>query len=104
MPEPDGAEVTREWEAIPGLLNLESGGVQPLPLAVNEVFRRARADATRLPPAEMARVQVPAREEVRPRLAAASGSGPDEISFVRNTTEGLQNLLLGWHWFPVTGY
>ena len=94
--EPDWAEVAREWAATPGQLNLESGGVQPVPLAVNEVFRRAWADATRLPPAELARVQVPALEEVRRRLAAASGFAPDEIALVRNTTEGLQNLLLGW--------
>ena len=90
------AEVAAAWDPTPGRLNLESGGVQAPTRAVDEAFRRAWDAARRLPPVHLLREQLPRLEEVRSALAAAAGFPTEEVALVRNTTEALQNVLLGW--------
>jgi selenocysteine lyase/cysteine desulfurase len=90
------AEVAAAWDSTPGHLNLESGGVQAPPRVVDEAFRLAWDAARRLPPVHLLREQFPRLEEVRSAVAAAAGFPPEEIALVRNTTEALQNVLLGW--------
>lgn len=90
------AEVAAAWDPTPAQLNLESGGVQAPTRAVDQVFRRAWDAARRLPPVHLVREQLPRLEEVRSALAAAAGFPAEEVALVRNTTEALQNVLLGW--------
>ncbi len=97
-PDDEGAwaEVAAAWDPTPGKLNLESGGVQAPTRAVDQAFRRAWDAARRLPPVHLVREQLPRLEEVRSALAAAAGFPVEEVALVRNTTEALQNVLLGW--------
>lgn len=90
------AEVAAAWDATPGQLNLESGGVQAPTRAVDEAFRRAWDAARRLPSVHLLREQLPRLEEVRSALAAAAGFPAEEVALVRNATEALQNVLQGW--------
>lgn len=94
------ARVAAAWDPTPGVLNLESGGVQPPPRVVDEAFRNAWEASRRLPPVKLVREQFPQLEQVRSAVAAAAGFDTEEVALVRNTTEALQNVLLGWTLAP----
>lgn len=94
--EEDWDDVRAEWPAGGTVLNLESGGVQVTPLRVEAAFQREWASAQVLPPVRLGREIAADFDVVRARLAAAVGCGVGELALVRNTTEGIQNLLQGW--------
>lgn len=94
--EDDWADVRAAWLSSGDVLNLENGGVQSSPSVVDAVFRREWASAQLLPPVRLGRDLPADLDAVRARLAEAAGCDRDELALVRNTTEGIQNVLLGW--------
>ncbi|MEY4687374.1 MAG: Isopenicillin epimerase [Verrucomicrobiota bacterium] len=92
----DWSDLRAAWLDSGAVVNLENGGVQASPRVVDEVFHREWESAQRLPALRLGRDFPAALDAVRSRLAAEVGCGPDEIALVRNTTEGVHNLLQGW--------
>jgi selenocysteine lyase/cysteine desulfurase len=88
-------EVRRAYRLDPGWINLDSGAVNPSPQRVMEA-QQGHLDVSNLAPTwTMNRVLAPGREEVRRRLAASFGAHPEEIALCRNTTEAMQNVIMG---------
>lgn len=87
--------VRDHYQLDPGWINLDSGAVNPSPTRVLAA-QQGHLDVSNLAPTwTMNRVLAPGREEVRRRLAAAFGADPEEIALCRNTTEAMQNVILG---------
>jgi isopenicillin-N epimerase len=88
-------EVRRAYRIDSGWINLDSGAVNPSPARVMEA-QQGHLDVSNLAPTwTMNRVLAPGREEVRRRLATALGAHPEEIALSRNTTEAMQNVIMG---------
>jgi len=88
-------EIRRAYRLDSGWINLDSGAVNPSPIRVMEA-QQGHLDVSNLAPTwHMNQVLAPGREEIRRRLARAFGSDPEEIALCRNTTEAMQNVILG---------
>jgi selenocysteine lyase/cysteine desulfurase len=98
--DPAWADVQAAWAIDRSIINLENGGVQPSPECVNTAFVQHWRHAHRAPPVTFNREQLPQLEEVRKRLACAFGCDAEEIALTRNTTEGVETVLLGWDLRP----
>jgi selenocysteine lyase/cysteine desulfurase len=96
--EPRWAEVQASWAVDRTILNLENGGVQPSPAVVNHAYLQAWLASHEAPAHSLNRVLWPQVEGVRTRLAAAFGCDPEEMALTRNTTEGIETVLLGLRW------
>jgi len=84
--------VTRE------LAYLDHAGVAPISTRVEEALMRYTAEATRRGALDYARFYHAEVERVRGRAALLLGARPDEIAFVKNTTEGLGLVACGLDW------
>jgi selenocysteine lyase/cysteine desulfurase len=82
------------------LVYLNHAGVAPVSTRVEEAVRRYLAEATRRGAFDYARSYDAEVERVRARAAALVGAAPDEIAFVKNTTEGLGIVANGLDWRP----
>ncbi len=78
------------------VINFNNGGVSPQPRLVQEAEIRETKTANEAPAYQMWRIQKPGREIVREKLARLTGCEPEEIALVRNATEALEILLLGY--------
>lgn len=96
--EPRWAEVQASYAVDRTILNLENGGVQPSPAVVNRAYFQAWLASHEAPAHSLNRVLWPQVEGVRTRLAAAFGCDPEELALTRNTTEGIETVLLGLRW------
>ncbi len=82
------------------LVYLNHAGVAPISTRAEEALARYAAEATRRGAFEYAAVYDAEVERVRGRVATLIGARPDEIAFVKNTTEGLGLVANGLDWKP----
>jgi selenocysteine lyase/cysteine desulfurase len=80
------------------LVYLNHAGVAPVSTRVEEAVRRYLAEATRRGAFDYARAYDAEVERVRGRAARLIGASPDEVAFVKNTTEGLGLVAAGLDW------
>jgi len=88
-------DVQASWAVDRSILNLENGGIQPSPALVNHAFIEAWQQGHAAPAYTLNRVLMPQLDEVRTRLASAFGCDLEELALTRNTTEGIETVLLG---------
>jgi selenocysteine lyase/cysteine desulfurase len=86
--------VTRE------LAYLNHAGVAPISTRVEDALQRYAAEAVRYGARRYARAYDDEIERVRGRAAALLAAQPEEIAFVKNTTEGLGIVAAGIDWRP----
>lgn len=82
------------------VVNLNNGGVSPAPKAVQDAMKRYLDFSHHLPSHNLWRVLEPQKETTRAELARTLGSATDEVAIVRNASEGLQTLQLGFDLEP----
>lgn len=82
------------------LVYLNHAGVAPISTRAQEALARYAAEATRRGAFDYARVYDAEVERVRGRAALLLGARPEEIAFVRNTSEGLGIVANGLDWRP----
>lgn len=90
------SEVRQCWVLDRSLVNLENGGLQPSPASVLDAYTKANAFGHEAPVLNIHKIQEPKLAAVRERLALSFGCQPDELALMRNTTEGIQNIALGY--------
>jgi selenocysteine lyase/cysteine desulfurase len=86
--------VTRE------LAYLNHAGVAPISTRVEEALRRYAEEASRHGAFHYDAVYDAEIERTRARVATLLGASPDEVAFVKNTTEGLGIVAEGLAWRP----
>jgi selenocysteine lyase/cysteine desulfurase len=98
--------LTGNWErtraffpAVEGAIPLDHAGRAPLSTRAADALVRYAHEATRAPSLAPDAFEAP-RERVRARAARLLGARPDELAFVRNTTEGLGLVARGLPWRP----
>ncbi|MCS7019421.1 MAG: aminotransferase class V-fold PLP-dependent enzyme [Cytophagales bacterium] len=87
--------VQRMFRPSPHFINLENGYFSPMPLETQQAWINNIEEINRLHTFYMRRRQFSEREGIRSLLAEFAGVSPDEIALVRNTTEALDNLIMG---------
>lgn len=83
-------EVRRAFTPDNSLINLNSGGVSPSPIVVQDAMKRNLDYSNTAPTYTMWEVLDPQRETVRARMARQWGVDTEEIALVRGASEGLQ--------------
>src|SRR5215207_4652808 len=95
------AHVRAQFELEPGVINLDNGWTCTPPRAVQEVRDKYVRAIDRLPAHQLNKIYreilVP---KVKPQLAAMMGVPADQVALVRNATEGLASVLLGFPFAP----
>ncbi len=81
------------------IVYLDHAGVAPISTRVDEALRRYAGEATRHGALRYAFYDEEV-ERVRGRAARLLGAQPEEIAFVKNTTEGLGIVAAGLDWSP----
>lgn len=76
-------------------INLNSGSVSPAPQVVQKAMQDYLTVMNMSPSLYVEKLLLPQREGVRRRLASAFGCDPEELAITRNTTESLENVILG---------
>jgi isopenicillin-N epimerase len=94
------AQVARLFPLDRSLLNLNHGGIHPTCSAALDARERHDRAAQSAPPHALWRVQAPRREVVRAALARLAGVDAEELALVRNASEGLEILQLGFDLEP----
>jgi len=87
--------VQQAFTVSPNIINLNNGGVSPQPKIVQDALDRYNRIANEGPAYYMWRVLGDARENVRRQLAELGGVSPEEIAINRNSSEGLETIILG---------
>jgi len=77
-----------------------NAGVAPISTRVDEALRRYAGEASRAGALHYPRFFDAEVERVRARAALLLNANPDEIAFVKNTTEGLGIVAAGLDWRP----
>lgn len=88
-------QIQRCFDAERTIINLNNGGVSPAPSHVLEQMIRDLRFCNELPAHHMWQVLEPRVEAVRRGLAGQFGCDPEELAIVRNTSEGMETLILG---------
>ncbi len=88
-------EIQRAFDVDRSIINLNNGGVHPVPRCVMEAVRRYMDFSNAAPAYNMWKLLSPRRELVREKLAEIFGCSPEEIALTRNVTESMQIALLG---------
>lgn len=89
------SQVRQAFSAEAGIINLNSGGVSPSPIVVQDAMKRYLDYSNTSPSYSMWQILEPQREQVRERLAREWHTDPEELALVRNASEGLQICQLG---------
>ena len=93
-------QVRQAFSAEAGIINLNSGGVSPSPIPVQDAMKRYLDYSNTSPTYAMWQILEPQREQVRERMAREWGVDPEEVALVRNASEGLQICQLGFDLEP----
>jgi selenocysteine lyase/cysteine desulfurase len=88
-------QVRQAFSSEAGIINLNSGGVSPSPIPVQEAMKRYLDYSNTSPSYSMWQILEPQREQVRERMAREWAVDAEEIALVRNASEGLQICQLG---------
>lgn len=83
------------YHTSPGLINLNNGGVSPSPRITQEAINDYYSLSNEAPSYYMWRILDQNREPLRENLAVLGGCSSEEITINRNTTEGLNTIILG---------
>jgi selenocysteine lyase/cysteine desulfurase len=94
----DWSRTRSDFPVTRDLAYLNHAGVAPISLRVEAAVRRYLDEATARGAWEYASFYDAEVERVRGRAAALLGARPDEIAFVKNTTEGLGLVANGLAW------
>ncbi len=89
-------QVRQAFSAEAGIINLNSGGVSPSPIVVQEAMKRYLDYSNTSPSYAMWQILEPQREQVRERMAREWDVDPEEVALVRNASEGLQICQFGF--------
>lgn len=87
--------IRRAFTSSPTVLNLNNGGVCPQPIPVLEMQEYFIRKANELPSYYLFNIFAGERESVRIKLANLAGTDPEEICMNRNSSEGLETVILG---------
>lgn len=90
--------VRQMFEPDPSFTNLENGYFSPQPLSTRNFFNNRTAYINRNTSKYMRTEQEEAREKVRMALAKLAGSSTEETAIVRNTTEAMNIVIMGYPW------
>lgn len=90
--------VREMFEPNPDFINLENGYFSPQPLSTRNFFVQRTTYINRNTSKYMRTEQEEARERVRSALAALAGSTSAETAIVRNTTEAMNIIIMGYPW------
>ncbi len=90
------SQIQRCFDADRTIINLNNGGVSPAPSHVLEQMIRDLRFCNELPAHHMWQVLEPRVEAVRRGLAGQFGCDPEELAIVRNASEGMETLILGF--------
>jgi len=93
-------QVRQAFSAEAGIINLNSGGVSPSPIPVQDAMKRYLDYSNTSPTYAMWQILEPQREQVRERMAREWDVDPEEIALVRNASEGLQICQFGFDLEP----
>lgn len=87
----------RQQYLIPDdFINLNNGGVSPQPIPVQTDFIEKYQFSNQGPTYYMwEKLDGKHREPLRQRMANMAGCSPEELAFVRNTTEAMNNIIFG---------
>jgi selenocysteine lyase/cysteine desulfurase len=88
-------QVQQSFTVSPSLINLNNGGVSPAPRTVQEAMKRYYDYSNETPTYYMWRILDQGREPLRQQLARLAGCAADEIAINRNSSEGLETVILG---------
>ncbi|MGQ9618240.1 MAG: aminotransferase class V-fold PLP-dependent enzyme, partial [Candidatus Aminicenantia bacterium] len=89
-------EVQNSFTIDRSIINLNNGGVHPSPKIVQDAVKEYMDFGEKSPTYTMWEVLQPLKEVTRTKLAKLFGCSAEEIAITRNTTESLQNILLGF--------
>lgn len=87
--------VKLQFTVNPNLINLNNGGVSPQPKSVQDAHIRYYQYSNEGPSYYMWRELDKGREPLRRRLADLAGVDSEEVAINRNSTEGLNTIILG---------
>ena len=94
-------ERTRSFfPVVKELVYLNHAGVAPISTRVEEALRRFAAEAVHRGAFAYEQFYEAEVERVRGRAATLIGAKPEEVAFVKNTTEGLGLVAAGLNWRP----
>lgn len=89
------SQIQRCFDADGTVINLNNGGVSPSPSHVLDQMIRDLRFSNELPAHHLWQVLEPRVETVRRDLAGLFGCDPEELAITRNTSEGMETLILG---------
>ena len=87
--------IQQGYTTSPSLINLNNGGVSPIPRIVQEAVERFNKMTNEGPSYYMWRILDQGREPLRYKLAQLAGADPEEIAINRNATEALNTVIFG---------
>lgn len=88
-------QVRLAYATSPNLINLNNGGVSPMPRAAMDALDYYTRMCSEAPSYYMWRTLDQNREPLREHLAALGGADPEEIAINRNATEALNTIIFG---------
>ncbi len=87
--------VRESYGVSANIINLNNGGVSPQPKVVQDAHIGNYRFCNEVPSYNMWGLLDKEREPLRSKLAALSGCSPEEIAINRNSTEGLNTIIMG---------
>ncbi len=87
--------IKKAYTVSTDIIYLNSGGVSPQPLSVQDAYIEKYRYSNKGPAYYMWRILDEGREPLRAKLAQLAGCSPDEIAINRNATEGLNTIIFG---------
>jgi selenocysteine lyase/cysteine desulfurase len=93
-------QVRLAYAASPTMINLNNGGVCPMPRATMDALDYYNRMCSEAPSYYMWRILDQDREPLRENLASIAGVNPDEIAINRNATESLNTVIFGLDFKP----
>lgn len=101
LPSDDWTRIRADFELEPDVINLDNGWTCTPPRAVYDAFVEHTRAINRLPARRLATMGAELLEpKVHPQLAHLLGVPPVELALVRNTTEAIGTVLLGYPFAP----
>ncbi|MBL7829198.1 MAG: aminotransferase class V-fold PLP-dependent enzyme [Saprospiraceae bacterium] len=88
-------QVRLAYAASPTIINLNNGGVCPMPRSTMDALDYYNRMCSEAPSYYMWRILDQDREPLRDNLANLAGASAEEISFNRNATESLNTIIFG---------
>lgn len=79
-------------------INLNNGGVSPQPAIVLDAEKKYLELINEMPSLYLGRILHRTRFRLRKKLADLGGCKPEELAFMRNTTEAINTIMLGIDW------